>query len=111
MRIDIVSFQRNGLVCRFVSVAAVLLAGCNESTPPVISVDDAGRAACREAVRATLVDPASAQFSDESLNATYPDERVYKLTVNARNRLGGYAGPRVVYCRVGQPSGLVTELV
>lgn len=57
-----------------------------------------------------LIDPSSAQFSSEKLNVEYPDERVYELTVNAKNRFGGYVGPERMFCAVSVTTGMVLRV-
>ena len=99
---------------RFVSLTLVMLTGCYEpdaAVAPVVRPEAVALEACRAALRSTLIDPGSAQFSDEALDAVYPDEWVFRVTLNAKNRMGGYAGPAVRYCRVDRSTGRVSELV
>lgn len=91
---------------RLILAAAVVATGCGQHpTPP--TREQAELSACRAALRATLIDPESAQFSEERLSSATP-ERVYALTLNARNRLGGYVGRQARLCWV--VDGRVTEL-
>ena len=94
----------------FVSIAllALLVSGCQRAP---LSQEQIDLAACRKAITATLIDPDSAQFSEEHFGFEKEREigrdRVYLLTVNAKNRMGGYAGRKVTYCNVDSVSGAV----
>jgi len=67
-------------------------------------------ALCRAAIQERLYDPRSAQFDGERLYVERPDERVYELTVNAKNRLGGYVGRERMFCAISVETGLVVRL-
>ena len=53
---------------------------------------------CRDAVRQGLVDPESARFEGEQYTGAVEGRRVYVLTVNSKNRMGGYSGRRRMTC-------------
>lgn len=70
-----------------ISPALVLisLSGCQQKP----SIEDSLRIQATEVITATLVDPQSAQFSDWQF---FPVSKAVCGRVNAKNRMGGYAG-------------------
>ena len=80
------------------------------AAPPKPPRDVRELALCRDAIRLGLYDPQSAQFDTERLYAERPDERVYELTVNAKNRFGGYVGRERMFCAVSVETGAVIRL-
>lgn len=75
------------------------LAACSPSPEQV------ALATCRTAIQGLLVDPLSAQFTGEKRVSGDHTATTYSLTVNARNKLGGYSGREVRECSV-DPTGL-----
>lgn len=55
---------------------------------------------------ATLVDPESVRWVEQ----TPLDNRSYLLIFNARNRMGGYAGPQPQGCWIDAATGRVKSL-
>ena len=49
-------------------------------------------------MREGLVDPESARFQDEKYLGALPHVRMYEVTVNSKNRMGGYSGRRKMMC-------------
>ena len=89
-----------------VAVLALALAACTKKPTQA----EADIAACRVAIRATLTDPDSAQFEGEHLVAQDAHERIYTLTVNAKNRMGGYAGRHDENCAILVSTGKVDKV-
>lgn len=103
---------------RLILTLAVFLAACSRpadppraaAPPPPPDPTTLAFAACKEAIRATLIDPQSAQFSGDRVDAVYNDEITVGVTVNAKNRFGGYVGREEKFCRVDKATGRVTEI-
>jgi len=74
-------------------LALVVLAGCSKPHP-----DAADLAACKTAVKDALVDPDSAKFETGYRRYEFPRGHAYLMTVNSKNRMGGYAGKQQVDC-------------
>lgn len=79
----------------------LLLAGCHRPA----DIHAVELAACRDAVRAELVDPESARFEAEQFVGEDAGRRVYRLVVNAKNRMGGYAGREGRVCQFDMATG------
>lgn len=88
----------------------MLVAGCSKPAPPKPTQAEIDLAACRAAIKATLVDPESVQFSEESCQEHDASERMCVLTFNAKNRMGGYAGRKPQGCWIDQATGRVKSL-
>lgn len=72
----------------------------DQKPPPLLAPSEDDRKACRAHLLASLADPDSAKVAE--WQSTLRDGRaiVYGGTVNARNRMGGYAGATEWTCHV-----------
>lgn len=94
----------------FLLLVAAVAAGCSKPEPAKLTQAQADLAACRDAIRSRLVDPDSVKFTDEAPVPGRDGERGYTLTFNAKNRMGGFAGPQPLGCWVDAATGQVKSL-
>ena len=65
---------------------------------------------CHDRIREVLVDPESARFAPPVAGVEVDGQRQYVLNVNAKNRMGGYNGPRQWLCTVSAATGQVLSV-
>ena len=90
---------------RYLLPTVVVLAGCTK--PPTAAEIDL--ATCKAAILERLIDPESARFT-EPFAAHTDDWRSVSFVVNAKNRMGGYAGREKYFCRFDVKSGALLSV-